>query len=174
MADAHAIGALHLASWQTAYRGLLADSYLDSLDAAERIEWWRARFRLQETTVFVDVNDDRLLGFCAVGPSPDDDADAATWLIANLHVAPDLKRSGIGGTLFDQAVALARDHGARLVTLWVLEGNDAARRFYEKKAMTLDGGRQTREHGPDVRTGEAVVLVRYALDLSKPRATGRG
>ena len=162
--DAAAIAALHIASWQTAYRGALADSYLDSLDVTGHTEKWRQRLVDGRDHVLVAVEDDDVVAFCAVGPSADADADGATWLIANLHVTPTRKRQGLGTPLFEAAVDLARHHGARRVTLWVIDVNRPARRFYEKQGMAPDGGRRR-----DGSSGADVALLRYALSLGQPR-----
>lgn len=39
--DAFALGSLHVRAWRHAYRGLMPDSLLDSLDEQQRIEQWR-------------------------------------------------------------------------------------------------------------------------------------
>lgn len=155
--DAAAIAALHLASWQTAYRGALSDHYLDTLDVAAHTEKWRQRLADGKDHVTVAVEGDDIVAFCAVGPSPDADADETTWLIANLHVTPQRKRQGLGTPLFAAAIDLARSSGARTVTLWVIEQNHPARRFYERHGMTMDGARRR-----DDSSGTVVVLVRYA------------
>jgi hypothetical protein len=38
--DAAGIAAVHVASWQEAYRGLLPQEYLESLSVRDRIETW--------------------------------------------------------------------------------------------------------------------------------------
>jgi GNAT superfamily N-acetyltransferase len=106
-----------------------------------------------------------LIAFCAHGPSGDEDArshlDVRTWEIKNLHVRPDLRGTGSGGRLFDLAVAHGQRVGAASLTLWVVEGNADARRFYERKGMTTDGGRTTHTLGAD----GAMPVVRYRLLL---------
>ena len=156
--DADAIAALHLASWRTAYRGAVPDSYLDTLDDSQHKEKWRQRLLDGRDFVLLAIEDAVVIAFCAVGPSVDADADQMTWLIANLHVVPDRKRHGIGKQVFDAAIDLAREHGALRVTLWVIEVNQPARRFYEKNAMRPDGGRRR-----DTTPGRDVQLVRYAI-----------
>jgi GNAT superfamily N-acetyltransferase len=157
-ADAAAIAALHVASWRSAYRGAVPDDCLDAIDLADHTALWESRLSAKPT-VLVAENGDELLGFCAIGPSFDDDADATTWLIANLHVRPDLRSQGVGGRLFDDAIDEARRAGARTVTLWVLEANEGARRFYERRGMTADGPRKLRPFSPDVN----VWMLRYSL-----------
>jgi GNAT superfamily N-acetyltransferase len=56
-----------------------------------------------------------------------------------LHVLPRYWRSGVGSTLHDFAVGRLRARGLTGARLWALEGNDVARRFYEKRGWRLDG-----------------------------------
>lgn len=161
--DAAAIAALHIASWQTAYRGAVSDSYLDTLDVTQHTATWQQRLIDGRDHVLLAVEDDVLVAFCAVGPSADADADPTTWLIANLHVTPGRKRQGVGTQIFEAAVALARQHGARRVTLWVIDVNQPARSFYEKRGMAPDGGRRR-----DDTPGRHVELLRYALVVGEP------
>jgi len=166
-ADAEAIARLHVASWQAAYRGVLSDGFLDSQDVGERAATWVQRLARPETIVLLDEGPEGLTGFCASGPSHDPDADrAAVWEVYNLHVAPVRRGGGIGGRLFDAAVALGRDRRARLLTLWVVDRNAPARRFYERKGMTPDGARQAHVVGP----GATLSEIRYRMRLASTSA----
>ena len=60
--------------------------------------------------------------------------------IRRLFVEPCLQCRGIGGTLLDSAVA---QHGAR--TLWVLEKNPGAIRFYDRHGFRLTEDRRREE-----------------------------
>ena len=39
--DDEALADVHVRAWQTAYRGILPDDFLDALDVAVRVERWR-------------------------------------------------------------------------------------------------------------------------------------
>ena len=131
--DADAVAALHAASWRSAYRGILPDSFLDhGLDDERRAAW---RERLQAAPLasafgqVADGTDGRLVGFAYVVRHED-----PVWgtLVDNLHVHPEAKGGGIGRRLL-QAVArqLGPDHVQPLY-LWVLDANEPAKRFYAK------------------------------------------
>lgn len=131
-ADAEAIAQLHARSWRESYRGVYPDAFLDGDLPAERLGVWRARLGRPADNQLVElaVDGSRLAGFvCAYGDSD------ATWgsLVDNLHVARELKRTGIGSALLRRAAAwLQVRHAQRPVHLFVLEANAPARRFYEK------------------------------------------
>jgi ribosomal protein S18 acetylase RimI-like enzyme len=142
----------------------LPAAFLDALDPVERTRAWQERLANPDTVVLLMHDGARLAGFCACGPSRDADADAAvTWEIYNLHVAPELRGLGIGGRMFEEAVALGRRRSARVLTLWVVAVNAPARRFYEKKGMRPDGGQQLHELG---RPDSALPEARYRMDIT--------
>jgi GNAT superfamily N-acetyltransferase len=147
-ADAAAIAQLHIASWQAAYRGMISDAFLDSQDLAARVLQWRSSVDDQNTFVLVAESAGALLGFCACGIARDSDARLNVWEIYNLHAAPERRGEGVGTRLFDAAVALGADNGAGELTLWVVEGNQPARKFYEHKGMAPDGAEQAHTVGP--------------------------
>lgn len=161
--DARAIAELHLASWRSAYAPFLRPGILEALELDPHAIEWRRRVGVPRVRIDLDERDRVLIAFCAHGPSGDADASSdagrPTWEIKNLHVRPDLRRTGSGGKLFDLATAHARSVRAESLTLWVVERNDSARRFYEKKGMVVDGGRTTHTLGAD----GTMPVVRYRL-----------
>lgn len=160
--DAQSIAALHLASWQSAYRGILPDAYLDSLDAPARAGMWHediARARVH--VVAREVVGVGLVAFCAVAPSRDADANTETWEIWNLHAAPEARGKGYGTELFKVAAEMARAARATALTLWVVEENRSAQRFYEREGMVPDGARQLHTLAPNATLNE----IRYRLPL---------
>jgi ribosomal protein S18 acetylase RimI-like enzyme len=156
-ADAEAIARLHAASWRTAYRGALSDDYLDGRMETERIKVWQDRFEKPAENQYVAVAESqgRIVGFvCAYGGH---DAQWGTFL-DNLHVAPELKRQGIGRQLMSTLASWAtRAYPGQGVYLWVLQSNAAAHRFYERM-----GGKDA---GSDVwipPDGSALSKIRIA------------
>jgi GNAT superfamily N-acetyltransferase len=161
-ADAEAVAQVHVASWRHAYRGLIPDDYLDRLSVEDREAMWRGAFADPDprSGAFVAEQDGRVVGFAAFGPSRDDDAREGTGEVPAIYLDPAVVGSGIGRALFAEANAALREVGFTSATLWVLEANAPARRFYEKAGWTWDGGLST--HMFD-RANEPVV--RYATEL---------
>ncbi|MFF9909847.1 GNAT family N-acetyltransferase [Streptomyces sp. NPDC013457] len=141
-ADAAAIAAAHVRSWQAAYRDLLPHPYLDGLDVAERAAVWSARLAAPAPAPVLVATEagGRVVGFCCFRAWPDDDLDAATTgEIAALYALPEVWGSGVGrGLLAASEEALAAD-GFREAALWVLAGNARGRRFYEAAGWRPDG-----------------------------------
>jgi ribosomal protein S18 acetylase RimI-like enzyme len=137
--DAAACAAVHVASWQVAYRGALPDEYLDGLDAADRLpRWqeWLAQERPRGCVLVAEV-DGEVVGFGSfVAHTSLGDAWA---LIPNLYLAPVAIGRGVGAALMAAGLARLEADGFEHVELWVHPENDRARRFYERGGWTTDG-----------------------------------
>jgi ribosomal protein S18 acetylase RimI-like enzyme len=126
--DADAVAALHLASWRSAYRGILADAWLDGPAEADRLTLWRARLAEDPAARIVLVAEaaGALAGFACLERRAD-----GPWglLVDNLHARPDMRGRGIGRLLLRELAARVPDDP---VHLWVLEANAPARGFYAR------------------------------------------
>jgi len=156
--DELAVAGVHVRAWQTAYRGLLPDAYLDGLRADDRAR--RYTFALTDPahpqTIVAEVGD-AILGFATTAPSQDV-PDAGE--LAALHVDPAAWRRGIGTALIAAARARLVEHGFAAAVLWLLLGNERAARFYETDGWLVEPARRTAEVW-GVRVDE--VLYRRAL-----------
>ncbi len=163
--DAGQLAAIHVRSWQRAYRGLLPDEYLQGLDPADRIQRWR---RIVSKTnwprgagVLVLAADAGLLGFACFGPSRDQDANPEQVAeIAAIYLLPEVWGKGLGRQLMAASVeslAVARYAQA---TLWVLDSNVRARRFYAGNGWAEDGAAKQ-----DDTLGFSMIEVRMRRPL---------
>ncbi len=158
--DADAIGSVHVESWRWAYRGQLPDDLLDELDPAERAAGWRRILGSGGTDVIVADDGARVVGFASAATSRDGDAPPGTGEVLALYVVENAVGTGAGRALLVGAQGLLRARGHSRATLWVLESNERARRFYERNGWTWDGSRGTHQ----VRCAN-MPIVRYAVDL---------
>lgn len=159
--DAEAIAALHIRSWQCAYRGQLPDRFLDHLsnELDARIDFWRTHIATSQSgrhEIWVVDVDAQLRGFAALGPARGDQNDSASELYA-IYIDPDRWRGGLGRELLSLATDRFVARGNSVAILWVLESNLRARQFYERAGWTFDGGTKT-ENLPD---GTQLHEVRY-------------
>ena len=147
-----AIADLHLQSWRSAYRGILADDYLDGQIAAERASAWKARIGdgiPSCTGLFVVGEPGQLLGFVCVSLYPD---RTPQWgpRVENLHCHPHHKGQGTGRALLMRAGQWVEQQlpGSAL-HLYVYDRNVAARGFYRRMGATEVEGILV--HTPDGR-----------------------
>ena len=133
---------VHVRSWQAAYRGLIADEYLDRLraeDRAARYDFSHADPLKPHTTVAVEGKE--ICGFVTIGPPRDVDMKNFGELSA-LYVDPDRWKQGAGGALVRAARELLMGQGYRNAYLWVLSGNLRAGRFYVRDRWIRDGSQR--------------------------------
>ena len=141
--DVPQIAAVHVRSWQAAYRGLLPQAYLDGLDPGQRIGRWErsvsATDRSYGETLVADAAG-RLSGFVSYGPARDDDTDSQpAGEIYAIYLVPAAWDEGIGKQLMMTALDRLGKAGFDQVILWVLDSNVRARRFYEAGGWRADG-----------------------------------
>ncbi|MEW6058707.1 MAG: GNAT family N-acetyltransferase [Actinomycetota bacterium] len=160
--DAGALAEIHVRSWQTAYRGLLTDDYLDGLRAEDREERWREVLANppEGWRTWVAEDGGSVIGFATTGRSQDWDADDRTAEVLAIYLDPDAVEAGFGRELFAHAVGDLRERGFRTATLWVLETNTHARRFYEIAGWRTDGVTTTQRVDCENRS-----TIRYSVDL---------
>lgn len=169
-ADARAMATMHIRAWRAAYRGLVPDAHLNSLDLEARA----ARYRLDpagpsdpEVWLAVTEAEGVVIGFVMTGPCRDDDLPEAgeVW---SIYVDPERWRGGVGTALMADAVARLERAGYLRAVLWVLTGNERARRFYEASGWRPDGATKTVSIG-----GQPTGETRYGRDLCGGISAGR-
>jgi GNAT superfamily N-acetyltransferase len=162
--DAAAITVVHVRSWQGAYRGLLPQEYLDGLDPAGRVEWWRQSLERPgwpAAGTLVALSDGQVSGFANIGPTRDCGAgDARVGEVNAIYVLPEAWGAGLGRALMTAALGELAAGGYESATLWVLESNARARRFYERAGWTTDGSAKEADIA-----GARVTEVRYRRPL---------
>ena len=91
--------------------------------------------------------DEAVVGFCHFSPTRDDDAARATGEVTAIYLLPSHWRRGGGSRLLARAVEALTAAGFRRATLWVLDGNCRARRFYERHGWHADGSIKVDDRG---------------------------
>lgn len=177
--DAVTIAQIQLATWSTAYAGILPSSVLT--DATEHVdaitESWRRAITTPPTAqhqVLVAVEQTAargaVVGFAAGGPPEidearsemaDGEAENAIFDIATMMVEPRWGRRGNGSRLLAAIVAHAYDHGFPQAQTWILADDVASRKFYLSAGWALDGGTRTLDMTDrdvsEIRLGTALV-----------------
>ena len=160
--DASAIAFVHVRSWQVAYRGHMPDEFLDGLDVEKRTHMWRELTRDPSKIILVaEDREGNIVGFSALGPSRDADANPNTAEVGTIYVHPEKWEKGIGRALLSASLDQVRKREFNQVTLWVLEANQRARSFYESFGFIHDGAMKDDDDGKSF----AVREVRYRLNL---------
>ena len=132
--DATAIARVHIASWQTAYRGIFPDAYLDGMTDgySKRRARWEHGLQHPEsagTTTFVveDVGEG-VVGFATAGSARKPELGFAGELHA-IYLLAGHRRGGLGRLLFRRCCDHLCDLGIGDMYVMVLEKNPACH-FY--------------------------------------------
>lgn len=146
--DARRIAEVHVRSWQAAYRGQLPDDYLASLSVDQRESVWREILGTSAwpaSGALVVTRDANVVGFAHLGPSRDADSLPLTGELTAIYLAPEVWGQGGGRALIRRAVDRLREATFTSATLWVLDSNSRARRFYEAGGWLPDGAQKVDE-----------------------------
>lgn len=131
--DIKSVAAIHRECWQVAYKGLLPQSYLDSLTQESFERRWMNGLPVNNDVVrLVALEKSLPIGFI-VGlenrtPEKCPAASAEIWA---LYVHPSQWEKGAGRMLFHEFQEVMKAKGHKKIFLWVLESNVRARAFYE-------------------------------------------
>ncbi|MES5818913.1 GNAT family N-acetyltransferase [Streptomyces sp. RG80] len=161
-ADCTRVAEIRVRGWQSAYRGLMPQPYLDALDVAEEAAHRRDRFRQADAGVvnLVAEQGGEVVGWAALGPYRDGERHTPDAELYAIYVHPGHYGGGLGHALLQESVRRCAAAGHTRMYLWVLEGNTRARSFYERAGFHADGAEE-----PFEVAGVAVPEVRYVREL---------
>lgn len=140
--------------WKTAYKGIIADEHLDSLNIEEQTKKFEKCVGLDN--FIVAVQNEKVVGFCrfVYDNSYSSDIDYVDCELSAIYVRPDLKGKGIGAKLFNYVIDKFNKLGKNTMIIWCLADNKKSIDFYkhmggeikEKKQSTI-GNKEYEEVG---------------------------
>jgi GNAT superfamily N-acetyltransferase len=117
-----------------------------------------------DQAAFVADVDSRLVGLA--GGFRMDDAPNAYHLFS-MWTDRRHRRTGLGRALADSVIAWAKEAGGTRISLWVFEGNQAARRLYEGLEFTATGAKQRLAHNMDLTEVEMALQLGPATQQAR-------
>ncbi|MFF3846356.1 GNAT family N-acetyltransferase [Streptomyces sp. NPDC002328] len=161
--DCERVSEIRVRGWQSAYRGLMPQPFLDALDVAEDAERRRGWFTRGDGSVrnLVAERNGRVLGWAAYGPYRDGEVRTDDGELYAIYVDGAHHGEGLGRTLLEASLRGCAAAGHPRVFLWVLKENAPARRFYERAGFRADGAEE-----PFDVDGVRVPEVRYVKDAA--------
>ncbi|XGX77521.1 Mycothiol acetyltransferase [Terrabacter sp. BE26] len=160
VSDAPAVGLVQSVIWREAYAGVLAEEVLAQLEPRAFASAWRSSLGdapSGDHLLLVACAGEQVVGFAAVGPSPDPDGEKASELLV-LGVHPDARRQGHGSRLLNAVVDTARGRGADELTAWVLADDEHTQGFLAAAGLGVDGAQRERVVSEDGRTAREVRM----------------
>lgn len=164
--DAAAIQRVRSASWQTTYRGIVPQAFLDEVHAEDGFQQ-RLAAQLDDASTGVEAlvaeAGGDIVGYVIFGPerlriSARAGSSAATTTTSGqargevyaIYLLEDTQRQGIGRNLLLEAERRLSRMGYVDGVLWMIEANGSARAFYERMGWRPTGLRQVHDLGADV------------------------
>jgi len=151
--DAYDLAVCGLSCWQSAYKGIIPDEYLDNMWAKkeQRVEGIRKWLTDPGDVIpHCVMLENKMIGFLDIHIT-----DANIWAI---YLTEEFWGKGYGKQILDFAINKLKSLGHKKIYLWVLEENNRARRFYEKHGFRFDGTKREREYG------KPLVQLQYVLN----------
>lgn len=153
LADAAAIGRVHVQAWRSAYPGILPDDYLAALHPSRQAGYYAAAISAGAGVFVASAMADRgteplrVVGFTTVGPARTPGLGEGE--IETLYVLDDWREQGIGRRLLRGGAEALRAQGCSSAFLWVLRDNPT-RFFYRHLGGRLAMAGETRIAGTRV------------------------
>jgi ribosomal protein S18 acetylase RimI-like enzyme len=159
--DIPSIARVHVESWRTTYRGILADSFLAGLSYQKHEDRHRRYMAQPGGFHYVaDLPAAGIVGFLMGGPERSGDILFPGELYA-IYILEQHRRQGIGSALIQQWAGSLRRAGLNSALVWVLQANKSAAAFYQRL-----GSIQIREQMIDIG-GSSLKEIAYGWnDLS--------
>lgn len=161
--DCPRVAEIRVRGWQSAYKGLIPQSYLDGLSVAEDAARRRSNLEQGDGGIvhLVAERDGVVAGWACHGPHRDGEVRSGEVELYAIYVHPDLLGRGVGRALLRESADRCAAAGHERMLLWVLKDNVRARRFYERAGFRPDGAEE-----PFEAAGVEIPEVRYARVLT--------
>lgn len=152
------IASISIAGWKFAYKGIMEDEQLKSLDPKKRAKARSNFIKPNTLSTFVCLESGKLVGFVDFAKSRDSDSDGKTGEVWAIYVLPEFIGKNIGKKLFSMSLHELAKNGCKEATVWVLRDNKIARDFYKRQGFILDGAEKEYQ-------GLGLVEVRYRKNI---------
>lgn len=144
--DIESLAKVHYESWITTYKGIVPDSYLDSLS----LESYIKKHHMFNAPCIVAEVDGKVVGFLMYSKDKDEDTSDKCGEIMVIYLLQEYQHNGIGTLLMNEAEKRMKSEFDQL-SLWVLEDNIPTVKFYEKMGFEKDGKYELEELGNVLR-----------------------
>lgn len=134
--DVNGIATVHVESWRHTYDGLIPADVIARFTVERRAAYWsRVLAGTSEDAnhalyVAEDDENGEIIGFASFGPARDEIPGFDVELYA-IYLLPAVQGRGVGQALTRAGARHLKDAGYGALLVWVLAGNQNARRFYE-------------------------------------------
>jgi len=165
--DVDGIADVNVRSWRQRFSVTLPEEVLDAMDPSDLAMVWASGILNPPTTghrLLVAVEGSDVVGYAAIGPSQDPDAEPGAGELLALEVDPGLQRRGHGSRLLSAAVEHARAGGLETLLVWCPLDDEPRRGFLQSAGWAPDSAYRDlavglEENGDDRLVREVRLIV---------------
>lgn len=154
--DSTVVGEVHSSAWKSAYRGIIPDDYIDSDTASKRTEEFLESLKDDKCTYFILEESGNAAGIVKTREENN------TLEIESIYILNECRGKGVGRQFMD-FIKTYKPYDC--ITLWVLEANTKARRFYEQNGFVLNGDTRTIKRGIELKQLR-YELIQFKAEIS--------
>ena len=123
VADAEAIAAVRVEGWQTAYRGMIPDQYLDEMLVDDHVLYWKRILQAlpaaaDKACVYVAESEGHVIGFVSATLLAEPKHGYHAELGA-LYIRPQWQRAGIGRRMMHKVARTLQSWNCADLVVWV-------------------------------------------------------
>ncbi|SDJ14106.1 GNAT family N-acetyltransferase [Salimicrobium halophilum] len=127
--DAYGVAKVQVDTWESTYKGIVPEAYLEEMTYENREEKWR--YIIEKGMVFIAENDSgEIVGFSSGGPERSEELDDYDAELYAIYIRKEDQRKGIGRKLVTPVVQELLERGMTSMVVAVLSENPF-RHFYE-------------------------------------------
>lgn len=129
--DVNDVAKIKIESWKKTYKGIVDDSYLNSLSLSNQISKFKEC--VGSTNFIVAILNGKVVGFCrfVYDNSFSQDIGYVDSELTALYVHPDMEGQGVGKGLFSYVIDSFYKNNKETMILWCLEDNVNSIKFYK-------------------------------------------
>ncbi len=153
------MGFVHSCSWQKAYANIIPNEIIAAFTPEKRAEIFSNIIESQPEEYYLFVVNDQSAGIASLSKSHEKDSPNTVGEIYSIYFHPDYWGTPATQVAFQFCIDRLKALGFSFITIWVLEDNIRARRFYEKNGFEFDG------HSKEIEVGKKLREVRYSKQV---------
>lgn len=157
--DSIKMGQVITLSWKTAYAGIVPEDYLNNLSFDDRAKTFSNDInKKSDTDYFIAELNGKAIGALVLSKCRDKDLKDAGEVCA-MYLLPEYIGKGYGTEMMRFSVSFLAKSGFDIISLWVLEDNSRARKFYQKCGFISDGAKK------ELVIGKPLTALRYKTEI---------
>ena len=159
--DAKDYALCHIYCWQTAYKGIVPDDFLENMLVEKEKYIERYKNNLTEPgdcKYYCVIYEEKMIGFITIykGFNENNFEVGEIWAI---YLIEEYRNKNYGKEMLKFAITELKRFDLKEISLWVFEKNIRARKFYESNNFKFDNIKREVE-----RYGKPLTQLRYVLN----------